>query len=174
MFKLTRIGGNHSDKFINNFKSKIFHSFTDINFEYKVKTKTLKYSGSLCKSDVCKKIFKEFFNVPTMVGTDIFLSTVAFYEKEQIIMYSTIVGNQKRSYKEKIVNWSDEYPNVGTYDYITVHNNTEQKRLSSIYVDFGLDKHVTPTTLFTNCKYGVRQIKNYFSTTLLTKVEYKY
>ena len=159
---------------LDNFKSKIFHSFTDINFEYKIKSKTLKYSGGLCTSDVCKTIFKEFFNQPKMKGSEIFLTTATFYDKEQITRYDYAFGSQKSSYKDRFISWSDQFPDVGTYEYITSHNNAEQKRLSSIYVDYNLDKHITPTKLFSNCEYGVKQIKNYFSTTVLTKVEYKY
>jgi hypothetical protein len=159
---------------LDNFRSKIFHSFTDVNFEYKIKSKTLKYSGSLCKSDLCKNIFKEFFDKSKMKGSEILFTTATFYEKEQIIRYAYIFGDKDSSYKDRIVSWSDQFPDVGTYEYRTSHNNVEQKKLSSIYVNYNLDKHITPTGLFSNCEYGVNQIKNYFSTTVLTKVEYKY
>lgn len=163
-----------SSEDLDNFFSKIFHSFTEVNFEYKIKSKTLKYSGSLCKSDLCRKIFKVFFNQPKMKESEIFLTTATFYDKEQITRYDYAFGSQKSSYKDRFISWSDQFPDVGTYKYTTSHNNVEQKKLSSIYVDYNLDKHITPTGLFSNCEYGVKQIKNYFSTTVLTKVEYKY
>jgi hypothetical protein len=159
---------------LDNFRSKIFHSFTEINYEYKVKSNTLIYSGNICKSDVCKKVFTDFFDDPKMVGTEIFFTTATFYDKEQTIVYYPIFGSTKIRYKDNIVTWSTQFPDVGTYEYTTSHNNVEQKKLSSIYVNYNLDKHITPTTLFSNCEFGVKQIRNSFRTVILTKVEYKY
>jgi hypothetical protein len=109
-----------------------------------------------------------------MVGTDIILCSVAFYDKEQTIIYYPLFGSTKISYKDNIVTWSTQFPDVGTFDYLASHNKTVGKKISSIFVDFNLDKHITPTTLFSNCEFGVKQIRSSFRTVILTKVEYKY
>lgn len=111
---------------------------------------------------------------------------VAFFEKDDYPMnkvststitykdnYQYLVENKAEntldSYEKNQIEWIKGSENVGLFDYPL--GNLLFKNL--IFVDPKLNKHIVPTTLYSNCEYGVTKVIAIPFIVNLTKVEYE-
>ena len=108
----------------------------------------------------------EFFGENNYPMSKISTSTITYKDNYQYLVENK-VENTLDSYEKNQIEWIKESENVGLFDYPL--GNLLFKNI--IFVNQKLNKHIVPTTLYSNCEYGVTKITAVPFIVELTKVE---
>lgn len=152
---------------LNRLKSMIFHSYTDVNYTYYKKRNCMFLTGSLCNSNECRKIFKDFFKVDTE-GTTIIPTRINFKKNNKITRTSEYSTNST-DYSTKKLNWVEGNENLA---YIESHNNFYKFNIV-LFTNPTYPKYITPLSLFSNCESGIEKTVSIHGTTVLTKLIFR-
>lgn len=156
---------------VKNFEEQIWHNFNEQHFVYDVATNTTEFQGSLCKSKECLDFFEFFFNEPTS-GTD-FLRYKMQYKNNKKLIITTNAFNEitKNDYSNNMVTWLNNNGNIGSFSEKSFEDNLIHS--NTITVDSSLNFHVNPNLNFSNCQFGITEVKNIFWTKKLVFIGYQ-
>ena len=157
---------NDEEKKVLNYKMIRYYKTTTVVFDYKKN-----------KSEVTT-VFPDFNLIPKNV-TDFLgaslsknsFSSTSFITYKDNYQYKVEnkVENTIDSYEKNVVRWIEGKENIGMFDYKL--DGVLYKNM--LIVDSKLNKHIVPTTLFSNCEYGVTKVDAIPFTVNLIKVSYK-
>lgn len=152
---------------LNRLKSMIFHSYTNVDYTYYKKGNYIFLTGSLCSSNECKKIFKDFFKDDTD-GTTIIPTKIKF-KKNNIITKTNEYSTNSIDYSNQKLNWVEGNENLA---YIECQNNSYKFNIV-LFTNPTFPKYITPLSLYGNCESGIEKTVSIQATTILTKLKFK-
>lgn len=141
------------------------YSSTEVIFDVKKRKSTI--TKKFTDTSLIPKDLFDFLTVKPIQFKPV-PSFITYKDNFQYLVENSI-ENTVDSYEKNTIKWIEGNEKVGMFDYQL--NNLILTNL--IYVDPKLNKYIVPTTLFSNCEFGVTKIISLLFTVELVSVSYK-